>query len=144
MRDLVFQPLGLEHAGTTAGDFIVQRFAAGHSTRDGKPTLQRPFAPSVSVTAGGVGMCMTDLLAYARFHMGDGTAASGERVLTRESLEQMRTPQLRKQSTDDEIGIAWHMREVGPVRTRVARRHARRSHPAARDRARAATSPSPC
>ena len=31
VRDLVFQPLGLEHAGTTAGDFIVQRFAAGHA-----------------------------------------------------------------------------------------------------------------
>ncbi|MGH9204730.1 MAG: serine hydrolase domain-containing protein, partial [Vicinamibacterales bacterium] len=34
IRDLVFQPLGLEHAGTTAADFIVNRFAAGHTTRD--------------------------------------------------------------------------------------------------------------
>src|SRR5439155_7240273 len=41
IRDLVFQPLGLEHAGTTAGEFIVQRFAAGHLTRNGTPTLQR-------------------------------------------------------------------------------------------------------
>ncbi len=40
IRDLVFQPLGLEHAGTTAGDFIVNRFAAGHTTRDGKPHAQ--------------------------------------------------------------------------------------------------------
>jgi len=117
MRDLVFQPLGLEHAGTTSGDFIVQRFAAGHTTRDGKTTLQRPFSASTSVTAGGVGLCMTDLLAYARFHMGDGTAANRERVLKRESLEQMRAPQLRKQGTDDEIGLAWHIRRVGPVRT---------------------------
>jgi CubicO group peptidase (beta-lactamase class C family) len=117
MRDLVFQPLGLEHAGTTAGDFIVNRFAAGHSTRDGKTTLQRPFTPSSSVTAGGVGLCITDLLAYARFHMGDGTAANGERVLTRASLELMRTAQAAKQSTDDSIGLAWHMRHVGPVRT---------------------------
>jgi CubicO group peptidase (beta-lactamase class C family) len=117
IRNLVFQPLGLEHAGTSSGDFIVQRFAAGHSTRDGKTTLQRPFSASTSVTAGGVGLCMTDLLAYARFHMGDGTAANGERVLKRESLEQMRTPQLRKQGNDDEIGLAWHIRRVGPVRT---------------------------
>jgi len=117
MRDLVFQPLGLEHAGTTAGDFIVQRFAAGHTTRDGKTTLQRPFSASTSVTAGGVGLCITDLLAYARFHMGDGTAANGERVLKRESLEQMRTAQLRKLGTDDEIGLAWHIRHVGPIRT---------------------------
>ena len=117
MRDLVFQPLGLEHAGTTAGEFIVNRFAAGHATRDGKTTLNRPFTPSVSVTAGGVGLCITDLLAYARFHMGDGAAANGERVLKRESLEQMRAPQLRKQSTDDDIGLGWHIRQVGPVRT---------------------------
>jgi CubicO group peptidase (beta-lactamase class C family) len=117
IRDLVFQPLGLEHAGTTAGDFIVQRFAAGHTTRDGKTTLQRPFSPSTSVTAGGVGLCMTDLLAYARFHLGDGTAANGERVLRRESLEQMRAPQQRKQGTDDEIGLAWHIRRAGAVRT---------------------------
>ena len=117
VRELVFQPLGLEHAGTTAGDFITQRFAAGHSVRDGAPALMRPFSPSVSVTAGGVGLCITDLLAYARFHMGDGTSATGERILKRESLELMRTAQLRKQSTDDDIGIAWHLRSVGPVRT---------------------------
>ena len=117
IRDLVFQPLGLEHAGTTAGDFIVNRFAAGHTTRNGTPTLNRPFTPSTSVTAGGVGICITDLLAYARFHMGDGTAANGERVLKRESLELMRTPQMRKQSNDDDMGIGWHLRTVGPVRT---------------------------
>src|SRR5688572_3658853 len=117
MRELVFQPLGLEHAGTTAGDFIVNRFAAGHTTRDGKSTLNRPFTPSASVTTGGVGLCITDILTYARFHMGDGTAANGERVLKRESLVQMRTPQSAKQSTADSIGLGWHIRTVGPIRT---------------------------
>jgi CubicO group peptidase (beta-lactamase class C family) len=117
IRDLVFQPLGLEHAGTTAGDFIVQRFAAGHFSLNGHVDLQRPFVPSTSVTAGGVGLCMTDLLAYAKFHMGDGTSAKGERVLTRDSLEQMRTVQAHKQGTDDDIGLAWHIRRVGAVRT---------------------------
>jgi CubicO group peptidase (beta-lactamase class C family) len=117
MRDLVFRPLGLEHAGTTAGDFIVNRFAAGHATRDGKTTLQRPFTPSTGVTAGGVGLCMTDLLAYARFHLGDGNAANGERVLKHETLELMRTPQAHKQGTDDDIGLAWHIRKVGPIHT---------------------------
>ncbi len=117
IRDLVFTPLGLAHAGTTAGEFIVNRFAAGHANRgDAAPALQRPFSPHTSVTAGGVGLCITDLLAYAKFHMGDGTAASGERVLTRESLAAMREPQLRKQGTDDEIGIAWHLRTIGGLR----------------------------
>jgi CubicO group peptidase (beta-lactamase class C family) len=116
MRELVFQPLGLEHAGTTAGDFITHRFAAGHSTRGNTAALIRPFSPATSVTAGGIGLCITDLMAYARFHLGDGTSRS-ERVLRRESLEQLRTPQLGKQSTDDEIGIGWHLRTMGGVRT---------------------------
>ncbi len=117
IRDLVFTPLGLEHAGTTAGDFIVNRFAAGHANRgDAPPALQRPFSPSVSVTAGGIGLCITDLMTYAKFHMGDGSSARGERVLTPQSLSQMRTPQMRKQSTDDEIGLAWHLRTIGGLR----------------------------
>lgn len=118
IRDLVFRPLGLAHAGTTAGDFITQRFAVGHLVRgDDPPVLQRPFVPSTSVTAGGVGVCVTDLLAYARFHLGDGTAADGQRVLTRASLEKMRTPQLQKQGYDDDMGLGWHLRSVGGIRT---------------------------
>jgi CubicO group peptidase (beta-lactamase class C family) len=116
-RELVFAPLGLAHAGTTAGEFIVNRFAAGHGNRgENPPALQRPFSPSVSVTAGGVGLCITDLLAYAKFHLGDGTAADGQRVLARASLERMRTAQLHKASTDDDIGLGWHLRTVGPLR----------------------------
>jgi len=117
VRDLVFTPLGLSHAGTTAGEFIVNRFAAGHASRaDSAATLQRPFSPSVSITAGGIGLCITDLMNYARFHLGDGTAPNGERLLSRASLEMMRTAQLHKQGTDDDIGIAWHLRNVGPLR----------------------------
>ncbi len=89
----------------------------GHAGRGGAPaTLQRPFSPSVSVTAGGVGLCITDLMNYAKFHLGDGTAPTGERLLRRASLELMRTTQLHKQGTDDDIGIAWHLRNVGPLR----------------------------
>jgi CubicO group peptidase (beta-lactamase class C family) len=117
VRDLVFTPLGLVHAGSTAGEFMVNRFAAGHANRgDAAPTLQRPFSPSVSVTAGGVGLDITDLLAYAKFHLGDGTNDNGERILSKASLEMMRTTQLHKQGTDDDIGIGWHLRNVGPLR----------------------------
>ena len=116
IRDLVFRPLGLEHAGTNSNDFIVNRFAAGHIVRDGRPVLQRPFGASVSVTAGGVGLDITDLMTYAKFHMGDGMVG-GTRVLTRESLQAMQTAQAAKQATDDSIGVAWHMRHVAGVRT---------------------------
>lgn len=116
VRDLVFTPLGLAHAGSTAGEFMVNRFASGHGVRDNAAFLQRPFSPSVSVTAGGVGLCITDLLNYAKFHLGDGTSPTGERLLSKASLEMMRTTQLHKQGTDDDIGIAWHLRNVGNLR----------------------------
>lgn len=118
VRELVLAPLGLEHAGSTAGDFLANRFAAAHATRPGAaPTLIRPFSPATSVTAGGLGMCVTDLLTYARFHLGDETSSSGERLVSPASLERMRTPQLRKQSTDDDIGLAWHLRRMNGLQT---------------------------
>ena len=116
MRDLIFSPLGLTHAGTTAGDFIVNRFAAGHVNRGDAPTLMRPYTHATSVTSGGIGLCIADMMIYAKFHLGDGTNAKGERILTKASLDLMKTPQLEKQSTDDAIGIGWHIRRVGGMR----------------------------
>ena len=115
LRDLVFTPLGLAHAGTTAGEFIVNRFAAGHANRGDAPVLMRPYTHATSVTSGGVGLCIADLMTYAKFHLGDGTNTAGERILTRASLDRMQTPQLEKQSTDDAIGLGWHIRRVSGV-----------------------------
>ena len=122
MRDLVFTPLGLAHAGTTAGEFIVNRFASGHVNRAGETstTLIRPYVHATSVTSGGIGVCIVDLMTYANFHLGDGTNAKGERTLSAASLNLMQTPQLEKQSTDDAIGLGWHIRRVGGSRVRVA------------------------
>jgi hypothetical protein len=95
----------------------VHPFAVGHINRGNEPAgMMRPFSPSVSVTAGGVGLCVDDLLHYAQFHLGNGITPSGQRLLSPASLEQMRTTQLRKQSTDDDIGLAWHLRNVGALR----------------------------
>ena len=38
-------------------------------------------------------------------------------MLTRASLDGMRAAQAHKQGTDDDIGIGWHIRQAGPVRT---------------------------
>ncbi|HEX4916091.1 MAG TPA: serine hydrolase domain-containing protein [Vicinamibacterales bacterium] len=116
MRDLVFTPLGLNHAGTTTGDFIVNRFAAGHVQRNDAPALMRPYTHATSVTSGGIGVCIDDLMTYAKFHLGDGTNAKGERILSQSSLDLMQTVQLEKQSTDDAIGIGWHIRRIGNAR----------------------------
>ena len=117
IRTLVFEPIGLTHAFTRLEDVATYRFSVPHQTRSGKTVVTRPMTRSSSVTAGGVSMSLADVLAYGTFHLGDGTGRDGQRVLTRASLELMRTPRLRKNSTDEEIGMAWHLRKVGGVMT---------------------------
>src|SRR5436190_1912427 len=117
-NDLVFKPLGLARAFTRVGDIVTYRFALGHRvSAEGDATAVRPFTLGSTTPAGGVAMSMNDLLAYARFHLGDGTTATVARVLTRATLDEMRTPQLRKQATDDDMGIGWHLRTVGNLGT---------------------------
>ena len=117
MTELLIKPLGLGCTGTHPSDFITHRFAVGHVTRSGVATVQRPFGASMFVTTGGIGLCMTDLMTYARFHLGDESGASDASVLSRQSLALMRTPQMKKQATDDEMGIGWHLRSMDGVRT---------------------------
>ena len=117
IRKLVFEPIGLTRAFTRLEDVATHRFSVAHRTQDGKPMVVRPMTRSTSVTAGGVSMSLNDLLTYARFHLGDGTSRDGTRVLSRASLEQMRTSRLRKNSTDEDMGLGWHLRRVGGVMT---------------------------
>lgn len=117
IRTLVFQPLGLTHAFTRTEEAVTYRFAAAHRTMDGAPRVVRPVSRSSTVTAGGVWMSVADLLAYARFHMGDGRGPDGSQILTRASLEQMRSPRVEKIGTDDAMGLGWHLRRVGGVLT---------------------------
>jgi CubicO group peptidase (beta-lactamase class C family) len=116
LRELVFEPVGLRHAFTRTGTAMTHRFAAPHREAEGRTTVVRPFRLSVNVAAGGVAMSLASIMAYARYHLGDGTAG-GVRVLERATLEQMRMPRLTKNGTTDEIGVAWQLRTVGGVRT---------------------------
>jgi CubicO group peptidase (beta-lactamase class C family) len=117
VRTLVFEPIGLTRAFTRLENVATFRFSVAHSGRPGSVAVVRPMNRSSSVTAGGVSMSLTDLLAYASFHLGDGSGKDGKPVLTRASLEAMRTPRLRKNATDDDIGLGWHLRRVGGVMT---------------------------
>jgi hypothetical protein len=77
----------------------------------------RPIARTSGITAGGISMSLNDLLAYAAFHLGDGRGPGGKPVLTRASVEVMRTARVKKAGTDDEMGVGWHLRRVGGVMT---------------------------
>jgi CubicO group peptidase (beta-lactamase class C family) len=117
IRDLVIQPIGLSRTFTRTEDAVTYPFAAAHRTEGSTTTVSRPISRSSTVTAGGVWMTLSDILGYARFHLGDGSGAEGKPVLTRASLELMRTPRVKKVGTDDEMGLGWHLRKVGGVMT---------------------------
>ncbi len=116
VRDLLFTPLGMDHSVFSAGEAIVLRTAVGHQVVDERPRVARPWAfPRATTPVGGVVSTVRDLIRYARFHLGDGTAPGGTRLLSKATLELMRTPHAPA-DLDRRVGIAWFLREVGGVR----------------------------
>ena len=115
-RELLFLPLGMTRSCFSAGEAITHRVAIGHVIVDEKPTVARPWSfPRATTPVGGIVSTANDLMRYARFHLGDGRAPDGARLLSRESLELMRTP-LADADLDRKVGVSWFVRTVGGVR----------------------------
>jgi len=117
LRDLVFTPLGLTRTFTRLTDAATYRLSLGHREQGGGTQVIRPYQSTSGVTAGGVMTTIADLMKYAQFHLGDGAAPDGKPYIKRALLDQMKTSQVRKNSTDDEMGAGWHLRRVGGVMT---------------------------
>jgi CubicO group peptidase (beta-lactamase class C family) len=117
IASLVFEPLGMMHTTFFAEDAITERTAVGHIVREGAPTVARPWEISrCSHPAGGIVSDVPDQLRYARFHLGDGTAPDGTRLLAAETLADMQSNQLPALGFADAVGIAWLLRRVGGSR----------------------------
>ena len=115
VRELLFIPLGMTRSCFSAEDAITHRVASGHVIVDEHPRVARPWAfPRASTPVGGVVSSVRELLAYARFHLGDGRAPNGARLLSTGSLELMRT-RLAPADNDRGIGVAWFLRDIGSV-----------------------------
>jgi CubicO group peptidase (beta-lactamase class C family) len=117
LRELVFTPIGLTRTFTRLPDAMTYRMTLGHREQGDRTQVIRPFQTTSGITAGGVMTSTADLLRYARFHMGDGTGADGRPYISRTLLQQMQTPQVRKNSTTDEMGVGWHLRRLGGIQT---------------------------
>ena len=115
VRELLFIPLGMAKSCFNADEAITHRVAIGHVIVDEQPRVARPWAfPRATTPVGGVVSSVRDLLAYARFHLGDGRTPDGGRLLSVGSLELMRT-RLAPADNDRAMGVAWFLREVGGV-----------------------------
>jgi CubicO group peptidase (beta-lactamase class C family) len=121
MADLVFEPLGLTSTYFFPNDIMTRRFAVGHTRHeDGTTTVARPWAmPRSAGPAGGMSANARDQIAWARFHLGDGTAADGTRVLSAERLREMQEPtaDMRGSALGDAVGMSWLLGEVEGVKT---------------------------
>ncbi len=97
---------------------MVDRFSAGHIVREEQPVVEREWSLARSANAmGGLISTVGDLLRYGRFHMGDGVAGDGTRLLTRESLALMQSPQVAGGSLSPAIGVTWMLQDVGGIHT---------------------------
>lgn len=120
MRELVFEPLGMAHSFFFPNEVMTRRFAVGHNQApDGTISVARPWAlPRNGNPAGGIAANAADQLAWARFHLGDGCAPDGTRLLSEKLLKSMQEPtvDMRGSALGDYVGISWLLRDVDGVR----------------------------
>ena len=120
IKELIFEPLGMKHSYFFPNEIMSRRFAVGHTQHpDGKITVARPWAlPRGNAPAGGISANAGDQVLWARFHLGDGRAADGTRVLSEELLQLMQKPtvEMKGSAIGDYVGISWLMRDVDGVR----------------------------
>jgi len=120
MRDLVLAPLALNDTLFFMTEIMMRRFAVGHSQDDdGTITPSRVWAvPRANAPAGGMSATAPDQIRWAKFHLGDGTTADGNRLLSTQSLKRMQQPTMSMPGSaiGDHVGISWLLRDVGGVR----------------------------
>lgn len=115
VRELVLDPLALNDTFFFPAEIMTRRFCVGHNLDDkGRPTVARPWAlPRASAPAGGMTATAGDQLAWARFHLGDGSP-----LLSRARLQRMQEPTVAMPGSalGDAVGISWLLQDVDCVR----------------------------
>ncbi|MFG3224112.1 serine hydrolase domain-containing protein [Kitasatospora sp. NPDC048194] len=117
---LLLEPLGLSNTFFDLDEVMVRKFAVGYNRdahgalRAARPWKSSPAGARGNNPGGGIASSVSDLLAWARFHLGDGAG-----LLPAGTLHGMRerTVELRGSSLGDGFGIGWFLREVDGVRT---------------------------
>jgi CubicO group peptidase (beta-lactamase class C family) len=111
MKELLFEPLGLEHTFFFMNEIMTRRFAVGHNQHpDGHITVARPWSlPRGNYPAGGMSANAGDQVAWARFHLTGGLADDGTRLLSEELVRRMQQPTVESpgSAVGDAIGISW-------------------------------------
>src|SRR4051794_20467621 len=121
IRELLFEPIGLDHSWFFPNEIMTRRFVVGHNQRpDGTITVARPWALARGGNpAGGISATAGDQIRWARFHLGRLDSPDGvDKVLSSESIQRMKEPtvDMRGSALGDYVGISWLLRDVDGVR----------------------------
>jgi len=117
LQEMILDPLGMKKSFFFAHDVMTHRFAVGHQIEDDQAKVATPWPIGRAAhPAGGLVSTVGDLFRYARFHMGDGMTMEGKRLLSKESLALMRTPQFPA-SGISQIGLTWFITDIDGMRT---------------------------
>jgi CubicO group peptidase (beta-lactamase class C family) len=121
VESLLLRPIGLSHSAYAVSDVMTKRFAVGHNiAADGTLAVVSQWKDTrANNPGGGLVSSVSDLVCWARFHLGNGRASTGAAVLPTDALHRMqrRTAELRGSTLGDAIGICWFLRDVGGVAT---------------------------
>lgn len=118
MRELLFEPIGLDHSVFFADEAITQRTATGHIVRDGEAQVARLWElPRCSFPAGAITCDIRDLLRWGRFQLDRGVTAAGERLLSEASVDALHQPQVEVRDLTEAVGLSWLLGSVDGART---------------------------
>jgi len=115
VRELVFEPLGLERTMFFAEDVMTHKHALGHLRSKDGPVVARPWGlPRSAVAAGGIASTASDQLRYARFHMNGCDFPEERRLPLRpESVATMQEPRAEAGGLADAVGVTWLLERAG-------------------------------
>jgi CubicO group peptidase (beta-lactamase class C family) len=118
VRDRIFKPLEMERSTFWAHEAITFPAAVGYNTiTTDEPETARPYAITRAMAAAGTIIgTPTDLLKFAAFHLGDGTA-NGRRLLSKTTIAAMQRPQVQAANMAPHWGIGWWIQDASGVTT---------------------------
>jgi CubicO group peptidase (beta-lactamase class C family) len=111
LRTWLLEPLGLEDTLFFSRELLTRRFAVDHQRlQDGGTTVLKGGFSRATNPVGGLATTIRDLIAWARFHLGDGAG-----IVSSELVRLMREPTVRAPgwAAGDAVGLGWLLSDVG-------------------------------
>jgi len=115
VKTLLLDPLGFTHSRFFANDIVGFNVAASHKIMNGKAVVDPALwpIPRSNGPTGNLLSSVGDQMRWARFHLGDGRAPDGSRLLSEASLKAMQSrpgPGGTLIVELDGMGVAWMLR----------------------------------